>query len=176
MDGELWAGRARFEEATSTVRQQVPNDAAWRRIRFMVFDLPAHPGHFEQGLTAYQVLVRNLNRRWVVAVPQEKVISHAVLGARLQQKVRAGGKGLMLHRGDSPYRGVRSHDLIKRKTQDARRKTQDARRRRSEGGGLSAWPRPPQRSDGHAAGQNAAWAALPARHRVHRCPARAPSR
>ena len=118
MDGELWAGRGRFGEATSTVRQQVPNDAAWRRIRFMVFDLPTHPGVFDERLTAYQDLVRRLNRPWVVAVPQEKVASHAELGARLQQMVRAGGEGLMLHRGDSPYRGIRSDDLIKLKTHD----------------------------------------------------------
>ena len=32
--------------------------------------------------------------------------------------VREGGEGLMLHRGDSPYRGVRSDDLIKLKTHD----------------------------------------------------------
>ena len=118
MDGELWAGRAKFEEATSTVRQQVPNDAAWRRIRFMVFDLPAHPGVFDERLAAYQRLVRSLDQSWVVAVPQEKIASHAELGARLQQMVRAGGEGLMLHRGDSPYRGIRSDDLIKLKTHD----------------------------------------------------------
>ena len=118
MDGELWAGRGRFGEATSTVRQQVPNDAAWRRIRFMVFDLPAHPGVFDERLTAYRDLVGRLNRPWVVAVPQEKVASHAELGARLQQMVRAGGEGLMLHRGDSAYRGIRSDDLIKLKTHD----------------------------------------------------------
>ena len=118
MDGELWAGRGRFGEATSTVRQQVPNAAAWRRIRFMVFDLPAHPGVFDERLTAYRDLVGRLNRPWVVAVPQEKVTTHAELGARLQQMVRAGGEGLMLHRGDSPYRGIRSDDLIKLKTHD----------------------------------------------------------
>ena len=30
MDGELWAGRGRFSHAQSTVRQQQPDDAAWR--------------------------------------------------------------------------------------------------------------------------------------------------
>jgi DNA ligase 1 len=118
MDGELWAGRGRFEEASSTVRQQVPDDTAWRRIRFMVFDLPAHPGVFDERLRAYQALVRRLDRAWVVAVPQERIASHAALAARLQQMVHAGGEGLMLHRGDAPYRGLRSADLIKVKTHD----------------------------------------------------------
>ena len=116
MDGELWAGRGRFEEASSTVRQQVPNDEAWRRIRFMVFDLPAHPGVFDERLAGYRRLLQRLNRAWVIAVPQERVASHDELRARLQHMVRAGGEGLMLHRGDSLYRGIRSDDLIKLKT------------------------------------------------------------
>ena len=40
MDGELWAGRGQFTHAQSTTRQQQPDDAAWRQMRFMVFDLP----------------------------------------------------------------------------------------------------------------------------------------
>ena len=35
MDGELWAGRGQFQKAVSTVRQQTPDDAAWRGIKFM---------------------------------------------------------------------------------------------------------------------------------------------
>ena len=33
MDGELWAGRGRFAQTVSTVRDQVPDDAAWREIQ-----------------------------------------------------------------------------------------------------------------------------------------------
>ena len=42
LDGELWAGRGRFSQAQSTARKQQPDDAAWRAMRFMVFDLPGH--------------------------------------------------------------------------------------------------------------------------------------
>ncbi len=62
MDGELWVGRGRFEEALSTVRRQTPMDDAWRRVRFMVFDLPAHPGRFTERIQAYQKLVGQLNQ------------------------------------------------------------------------------------------------------------------
>ena len=118
MDGELWAGRGRFEEAMSTVRQLTPDDAAWRRIRFMVFDLPAHPGVFSERIEAYGQLVRRINQAWVQAVPQERVDSHADLMARLDRMVREGGEGLMLHRGDAPYRAVRNDDLLKVKTHE----------------------------------------------------------
>lgn len=118
MDGELWAGRGRFEQALSTVRQQTPNDEAWRDIRFMVFDLPAHPGPFTQRISAYQQLVAQLGQPWVQAVPQERVSHHADLMKRLDGMVRDGGEGLMLHHGEALYRAVRSDDLLKVKTHE----------------------------------------------------------
>lgn len=118
MDGELWSGRGRFEDALSTVRQQTPNEDAWRRIRFMVFDVPNHPGVFSDRITAYHGLVSRIDRPWVRAVPQERVPNHAALMARLDRLVKDGGEGLMLHRGDSLYRGVRNDDLLKVKTHE----------------------------------------------------------
>lgn len=118
MDGELWAGRGRFEHASGTVRQQQPDDAAWREMRFMVFDLPAHPGVFDDRLLAYQSLVNRLNRTWVVAVPQQRIESHQALQRELKAVVHAGAEGLMLHRGDSLYRAVRGEDLVKLKPFD----------------------------------------------------------
>lgn len=118
MDGELWAGRGRFEEALSTIRQQAPSEEAWRRVRFMVFDLPNHPGPFSDRITTYHGLVSRIDQPWVRAVTQERVASHAALMARLDRLVKDGGEGLMLHRGDAPYRGIRSDDLLKVKTHD----------------------------------------------------------
>ncbi len=118
MDGELWVGRGRFEEALSTVRTQTPMDDAWRRVRFMVFDLPAHPGRFTERIQDYQALVRQINLPWVQAVGQERVVSHTELMARLDRLVRDGGEGLMLHRGGSLYRAERNDDLLKVKTHE----------------------------------------------------------
>ena len=118
MDGELWAGRGRFEEALSTVRQQTPNDEAWRRIRFMVFDVPAHTAPFTDRIAAYHGLVSRIDQPWVRAVPQERVANHAALMTKLDRMVKDGGEGLMLHRGDAPYRAVRNDDLLKVKTHE----------------------------------------------------------
>lgn len=113
LDGELWGGRGQFESTVSTVRQQQPDDAAWHRLRFMVFDLPAHPGVFSERLQAGASLVESLNRPWVQLVPQTRGTSHAALMKRLDEVVRGGGEGLMLHRGDALYRTQRSDDLLK---------------------------------------------------------------
>ena len=118
MDGELWAGRGRFQQAVSTVRQQTPDDAAWRGIKFMVFDLPAEPGTFTERLSALNNVVSKLAVPWVQAVPQNKVASHAALQSQLRQISKAGAEGLMLHRGSSLYKGVRNDDLLKVKTHD----------------------------------------------------------
>ena len=118
MDGELWAGRGQFQQAVSTVRQQSPDDAAWRSIRFMVFDLPADPGPFTERLSTLNNVVAKLAVPWVQAVAQNKVASHAALQTQLKQITKAGAEGLMLHRGSSLYKGVRNDDLLKVKTHD----------------------------------------------------------
>ena len=118
MDGELWAGRGRFSQAQSIARQQQPGDAAWRQMRFMVFDLPGDKGTFDERLPALNALVESLGQPWVQAVPQRRVANDAALQALLHRTVRAGGEGLMLHRGASLYRAGRSDDLIKVKTHE----------------------------------------------------------
>ena len=56
MDGELWLGRGRFEEASSLVRNPPADDAAWRAMRFVVFDLPGHGGRFGERVAAMRQL------------------------------------------------------------------------------------------------------------------------
>ena len=118
LDGELWAGRGQFSRAVSTIRQQKPDDQAWRGLRFMVFDLPAHGGVFTERIAALHGTVSQIDALWVQAVPQKRIESHAALQRLLMATVRQGGEGLMLHRGSSLYKGVRSDDLLKVKTHD----------------------------------------------------------
>ena len=118
MDGELWAGRGRFTHAQSTTRQQQPNDDAWRAMHFMVFDLPRHGGVFDERIPALNAVVERINQPWVQAVAQKRVATDTALQSLLQRTVRAGGEGLMLHRGSSRYQSGRSDDLIKLKTHE----------------------------------------------------------
>ncbi|MDB5884895.1 MAG: dependent ligase [Polaromonas sp.] len=118
LDGELWAGHGRFARAVSTVRHHTPNDAAWRTLRFMVFDLPEHGGTFTERIPALHGVVSRIDLPWVQAVAQSKVASSQALQALLDKTVKNGGEGLMLHRGASAYRGVRSDDLLKLKKHD----------------------------------------------------------
>jgi len=118
MDGELWAGRGRFEHASGTVRSQAPDDAAWRAMRFMVFDLPAEPGDFDHRLQVLQRLLPIKAIPWLEPVRQERATTADALRRQLDATVRAGGEGLMLHRGSSLYGAGRSADLLKVKPYD----------------------------------------------------------
>jgi DNA ligase-1 len=118
MDGELWAGRGRFESAVSTVRTETPDDAAWREMRYMVFDLPAHEGTFDERIPALRNAVSGIAQPWVKAVEQRRFRSHDALKQALEKVVQDGGEGLMLHRGASRYQGFRNNDLLKLKLFD----------------------------------------------------------
>lgn len=118
LDGELWAGRGQFPKAVSTVRQQTPDETAWRAMRFMVFDLPAQGGTFTERIPALKKVVSRIAKPWVQAVAQFKVADHPALLAQLDKMVQDGGEGLMLHRGASLYKGQRSDDLLKVKTHE----------------------------------------------------------
>ena len=113
LDGELWAGRGQFAKATSTVRQQIPNDAAWRGMRFMVFDVPAQGGPYTERIAALNAAVTQIQQPWVVAVVQTRATTHAALQAQMHRVVKAGGEGLVLHRGASLYTAARNDDLLK---------------------------------------------------------------
>lgn len=115
LDGELWVGRGKFTSAVSIVRQQTPDDAAWRNLHFMVFDLPAHPGVFAERNAALKSLLVGLALPWVRPVEQFKVADRAGLRAVLDRVVKNGGEGLMLHRAASLYQSGRSDDLLKLK-------------------------------------------------------------
>lgn len=116
MDGELWAGRGQFAAVQSTVALGAADEVGWRNIRYMVFDLPEHPGQFVARQQALGRVVQGMQQPWVQHVAQWQVASHAELMAQLEQYSHAGAEGLMLRRANSPYRGGRSDDLLKLKT------------------------------------------------------------
>lgn len=115
MDGELWAGRGRFSETVSTVRRETPDDDAWRYIRFMVFDLPYHPGSFDERVVAMASLPTT---PWLQVVPQQRVGTEKALMALLRQTESQGGEGLMLHLGAALYQAGRTNDILKLKSHD----------------------------------------------------------
>lgn len=115
LDGELWLGRGRFEELCGFVRRAEAVDAEWRQITYMVFELPDAPGHFAVRARRMQELAAAAAWPQLVAVPQFRVADRAELQRRLDQVIKDGGEGLMLHRADAPYLTGRTDALLKLK-------------------------------------------------------------
>ena len=115
LDGELWAGRGQFERLSATVRKKNPDDAEWRQVRYMLFELPQAPGDFRERARSIRQLVAEANVPWLEAVEQFEAGSRKKLEQKLAAVVKAGGEGLMLHRADAPYVTGRSDVLLKMK-------------------------------------------------------------
>ena len=113
LDGELWLGRGSFDQLSAIVRRQVPDDAEWRRVRYMIFELPNAPGSFTDRVEQIKAVTVAANLPWLQAIPQFRLPDAAALQKRLRDIVRSGGEGLMLHRDDAAYETGRSSALLK---------------------------------------------------------------
>lgn len=113
LDGELWLGRRRFEEMSGIARRDVPLDADWKQVRYMLFELPGAEGTFAQRVNRLNEIVAQANVPWVQVVAQHRLTDHKALMKRLGEVVKAGGEGLMLHRADALYETGRSETLLK---------------------------------------------------------------
>lgn len=113
LDGELWISRQSFELLVSTVRDKKPDDKAWERVKFMVFDMPEISASFDKRLEILNDLIAASNISWLKAVKQIKLNNHDELMQYLTKLTKLGAEGLMLHKGASMYRAKRSGDLLK---------------------------------------------------------------
>ena len=120
LDGELWIARGQFERVSGIVRREIPDDSAWREVRYMIFELPGAPGTFSERAEQIRRIVRQANVPWLFEIKQFFPVDRSNLKKRLDEVVRAGGEGLMLHLADAPYETGRSDVLLKVKPwQDA---------------------------------------------------------
>jgi DNA ligase 1 len=117
LDGELWLGRGRFDELSGIVRTAQPVDADWRRVRYMVFELPGERGDFAERAQRIEQAVRRSAAPQLIAVEHTPVADRDALRRRLAATVAQGGEGLVLHLATAPYATGRNDALMKLKPQ-----------------------------------------------------------
>lgn len=115
LDGELWMGRGSFELLMQTVRDKVPDESAWREVRYWVFDLPLSSGGFEKRSSELQQLVNQSSSPYIQMVKHLQFQSSELMYAHMRNVVANGGEGLMLQRSDTPYQAGRHPGLLKLK-------------------------------------------------------------
>jgi DNA ligase-1 len=106
-------GRGMFQATMSVVRSQGMSDA-WKKVRYLVFDAPSHPGAFEDRLDAVKQLVKGAPYAKAIRHYRCKGEGHMV--NELEVIESRGGEGLMLRAPESEYEGRRSRTLLKVKT------------------------------------------------------------
>jgi DNA ligase-1 len=115
LDGELWLGRGTFERLSGIVRREVPDDAEWRQVHYMIFEMPGAPGTFAQRAALICEVVKQANVPWLCEIEQLPVVDRNSLQKRMKEIVSAGGEGLILRRADAHYETGRSDTLLKMK-------------------------------------------------------------
>jgi DNA ligase-1 len=70
LDGELWIARGQFERVSGIVRHELPDDAGWREVRYMIFELPGAPGPFSERAEQIRKVVRLANVPWLREIEQ----------------------------------------------------------------------------------------------------------
>ncbi|MEM9195186.1 MAG: DNA ligase [Myxococcota bacterium] len=115
LDGELFGGRGKFQRTVGTVKRQDRSNA-WKEIRFVVFDAPAHGGVFEDRLKHVATLVSDEGVPYAEPHPHVPCRDEDHLREELRRVEELGGEGLMLRRPGSKYEAGRSSTLLKVKT------------------------------------------------------------
>ena len=86
----------------------------------MLFELPESSGTFSERVQKMVNLTASAKIQWLQAIPHIPLDSEVEQLKMLDDIVKKGSEGLMLHRADSLYHSVRSDDLLKLKPrQDA---------------------------------------------------------
>lgn len=114
LDGELWCGRGRFQQAVSIIKNARRGDD-WQYVQFMCFDAPEAEGGWEARMARARAALAG---RGAVARPVGAIACESAAHARAElAAVEArGGEGLMLRAPRSAYEPRRSKALLKVKS------------------------------------------------------------
>jgi DNA ligase-1 len=119
LEGELWGGRARFEQTISTVKKQQPHDG-WLQLKFAIFDVPQAPGIFTKRIEKAHHWFTEHPSAYAFVIQQIPVRDQAHVQQELQRVELLGGEGLIVRKPDAFYTAGRSTEILKVKNyQDA---------------------------------------------------------
>ena len=113
LDGELWAGRQRFQDVLSYARKVVPVDSEWDQLTYMVFDAPKAGGNFTDRLLSLRWMFDNRGFEYARLVSHHRGTTYGELQRELDRAVADGAEGLMLHRADSFHTPGRTDNVLK---------------------------------------------------------------
>ena len=112
LDGELFMERGQFQATVSVVKTENSGDR-WKKISYMVFDMPDRTTPFTERLTEMLTFSELIWPSHVRVVEQNVCTGKDHLLRELERIESIDGEGLMLRKPDSLYEIGRSHTLLK---------------------------------------------------------------
>ena len=129
LDGELWVGRENFE-AMGVVRKKEPEPEEWCDVKYIVYDLPDHPGTFKERIKELKKVVTQSRKRWniirkdypepfcglecpLVFAEQTVIKSEKHMMEMYNNIIENGGEGGMIKCPNSSYENGRSNYMLK---------------------------------------------------------------
>lgn len=121
LDGELFTKRGDFQNIMSIVSKNIPVDSEWKKIKFLVFDLPLVKLPVEERMPYLVNIVETARSKSAVTQKYLHVVKNTLLNnaehlEKLYESVVAkGGEGVMLRVPGTYYENKRSKYLLKYK-------------------------------------------------------------
>ncbi len=112
IDGELWTKRADFENISSIVRDEIPNEKAWKQIKHYIFEVPNAKG----GLLERLKKVEPYEGKIIKLIPQIPIKNKKHLQTFLKEIEHKKGEGVVVRDPNAPYIAKRTSKALKVKS------------------------------------------------------------
>ena len=120
LDGELYATGLKFEEIQATVMDKLPDEKAWSRLKFHVFDVPEASGGLLARLEVLAKFLKNEPNENLIIIKQIKMRDNAQFLKFTENIIANGGEGAVVREPNEPYERKRSKNALKfKKFKDA---------------------------------------------------------
>jgi ATP dependent DNA ligase domain len=120
LDGELYAKELKFEEIQATVMDKLPDEKAWKRLKFHVFDVPEASGGLLDRLEILAKFLKNEPNQNLIIIKQIKMRDNAQFLKFTEDIIVKGGEGAVVREPNTPYERKRSKNAFKfKKFKDA---------------------------------------------------------
>ena len=120
LDGELYAKELKFEEIQATVMDKLPDEKAWSRLKFHIFDVPEASGGLPRRLEVLAKFLKNEPNQNLIIIKQIKMRDNAHFLKFTENIIAKGGEGAVVREPNAPYERKRSKNALKfKKFKDA---------------------------------------------------------
>ena len=120
LDGELYAKELKFEEIQASVMDKLPDEKAWSRLKFHIFDVPEASGGLLTRLEILAKFLKNEPNKNLFIIKQIKMRDNAQFLKFAENIIAKGGEGAVVREPNAPYERKRSKNALKfKKFKDA---------------------------------------------------------